>query len=250
MKNVIKQSSFRIITLMTLFFTLGTTVMAESLNSSKVDGIICETSQQQASCTLWDISSSGNWQLKGGSIDYNTKEITFTADEGNRCNPYSKTTHTVNSKSIIYYKVKAEKAGFSIKDAKITIYIPDYSLNGEEGTLTIKQLKGYEVGKDKDGFAWIAFDLSKLGADNKKQGVYAFDFQVKGGQKVTYTSKDTDSGTYNKVLKDLKKNEYKGNRFDFVLISKLDKDQGSESFVMGELGDAESLGELQARMNK
>ncbi|WP_175630455.1 hypothetical protein [Bacteroides acidifaciens] len=234
MKNIKKQSLLGIIVFMALFLVAGTTSMVA----------------QSVSCTPWDLSSNGNWQLKEGSIDYNAKGITFIADNRNRCNPSSKTTHAVNSKSVIYYKVKADKANLSIRDAKISIFIPNYSLNGEEGTLMIKQLRGYELGKDKSGFTWIAFDLSKLGADAKKQGVYTYEFQVKGKPKVLYTSEDDDTKIYNKILKDLKKNEYKGNRFDFILISKLDKDQGNESFTMEELGNAESIGEVKAKINK
>lgn len=212
--------------MMALFLALGTTKVAAQ--------------------TVWDITSGGSWQLKGGTIAYSDKGIIFHADKGNRCNPYTKSTHAVSSKTVIYYKVKAAKDVLSIRDAKVSIYLPDYSLNGEEGTLNIKQLRGYEVGKDKKGNIWVAFDLSKLGADSKKQGTYTFEFQVKGSDKVQYTSKDANASTYNAILKDLKENEYAGNRFDFVLISKLN--EGNESFTIGELGTAASVEEVKAKI--
>ena len=68
MKNIKKQSLLGIIVFMALFLVAGTTSMVA----------------QSVSCTPWDLSSNGNWQLKEGSIDYNAKGITFTADNGKR----------------------------------------------------------------------------------------------------------------------------------------------------------------------
>lgn len=225
-KRMKKQTLLGTIVAMILFLGLGTTRVAGQ--------------------SAWDITSGGGWQLKGGTIDFSEKGITFHADKGNRCNPYTKSTHAVNNKTVIYYKVKPVKDVLSIKDAKISIFIPDYSLNEEEGMLNIKQLRGYEVGRDKKGNTWVAFDLSKLGIDNKKQSAYTFEFQVKGSDKAVYSSKDSNTDTYNVILKDLKENEYAGNRFDFVLISKLD--EGNESFTMSELGTAASVEEVKAKI--
>jgi hypothetical protein len=214
------------------------------------------SSPSAQSASTWDLSNRNVWSINGGKMDFGPQCITFTSTDAehkcNRCNPTCKMNQTISTNSVLYYKVKSTKASFSLRDAKVSIRLPHFTLEGQKGELGIFQLRGNYVGKDKDGYTWIAFDFSKIGTDFKTQGNngYIFSFQVPGQPKKGIKSASDDKKDFLNVVSALQNKTLAASQFDFIFMSKLSKADGVESFVLGEVGFADSMDAVKAKTKR
>jgi hypothetical protein len=221
------------------------------------DGVTLDDSTTPVAGTTaqFGLTSSDGWLLVGGTLSYDVNGFTATSTSTsayNRCNPYIKFSgnQTLAADGVIYYKVKPANGKLSISDAKISITMSSFTLNGVKGVLIVDKLRGYDLGIDKDGYQWIAFDFSKVGKDAAKQSNYVLKFTPVGGSGVTYQTTDADPTNYNAAITAFHSGtDYTYNRFDFVMISSLSDKTIFESFAVGEVGTATTVDAVKARIS-
>lgn len=209
-----------------------------SITASKWEEVVEETEP-----VLFDILG-GNWN--GGTKEEVTEGLKFTStgsgSNAKRCDinlqgfdyPLS-----LLSNQVLYYQIKPSLGAFSLKDAKVSVYFKgNVTVEGlGEGTLKITQYKGEDLGKDKDGFQWVGFDLSKLGSDSNHQAEMRF--KPIGGTETPYK---TGTDEYENIVQLCKAGiateSLVFNRLDFILISDLTDQNQKEAFILKESGIA------------
>jgi hypothetical protein len=209
------------------------------------------TSACKSAFSLWGLSSSDNWGSNKGTLTYDGSTLTSTSTSSDytRCDISNKhmSGYNFSAGSTIYYKVKAKLGtgamSSSLKDAKITLYNTYSSTENVE----LYQWIGQTLGKDKNGYTWVAFDLSRIynyGTSTEKPNIMYSNSSTKAS--ANYPSTDTNYGTYYDWYSTITN----CNRVDFVLIGATTGTSTAPNAVtVYEMGTAPSIGMVKMKYN-